>query len=44
MYMMIEWLVVRFKDRTWKLWRFEAAGRLLDPSAKGKCLFGPNSW
>jgi hypothetical protein len=36
-----EWLVVRFKDRMWKLLRSEAAGGVLAPTAKGKCLLGP---
>jgi hypothetical protein len=39
--MTIEWLVVRLRDRTWKLWRSEAAGWLLDPAAKEKMSTWP---
>ena len=41
MEMTIEQLVVRFQDRTWKLWGCEASGGLLAPVAKGEMSTSP---
>jgi hypothetical protein len=40
--MPIEWLVVRFQDHAWKLWRSEAVGGLLAPAAKSMATLGAN--